>query len=90
MRLFSKTDVNAGLDFESLIDALHEAFASKLLVQAPERQHYRISNGTPPASESALLLMPAWDSQTGEQVFEKSFNKLVMPAVSLYKAMTSC
>ncbi len=56
MRVFSADDVDAGLDFPSLIDELAEAMRGGFV--APHRHHHAIERaGEPQASH---LLMPAW------------------------------
>jgi ornithine cyclodeaminase/alanine dehydrogenase-like protein (mu-crystallin family) len=56
MRHFTAAEVDAALDFPSLIDALAEAFRGGF--HAPERHHHPIER---PGEETATtLLMPAW------------------------------
>lgn len=57
MRIVSAEQVDACLDFPSLIDALADAFAAG--VHAPPRHHHTIANAD--ASDQTLLLMPAWN-----------------------------
>lgn len=65
MKVLSKEDIYGLLNYGALINALHNAFASELGVEAPGRQHYNLSKGLESGDESALLLMPAWDNTSG-------------------------
>jgi ornithine cyclodeaminase/alanine dehydrogenase-like protein (mu-crystallin family) len=56
MRHIAAEDVDAALDFPSLIDALAEAFRGGF--QAPERHHHAIAR--PGEATATTLLMPAW------------------------------
>jgi ornithine cyclodeaminase len=56
MRHFTAADVDAALDFPSLIDALAEGFRGGL--HAPRRHHHEIERAGEPAATA--LLMPAW------------------------------
>jgi ornithine cyclodeaminase/alanine dehydrogenase-like protein (mu-crystallin family) len=56
MRHFTAAEVEAALDFPSLIDALAEAFRGGF--HAPERHHHPI--GRPGEETATTLLMPAW------------------------------
>ena len=56
MRVFSADDVDAALDFPTLIDALAEAMRDGFV--APHRYHHAIERAREP--EAAHLLMPAW------------------------------
>lgn len=60
MQFFGPDELEAVLDFPSLIEALRKAFASG--VTMPQRQHYHIE-ASPPASGGDLLLMPAWQAE---------------------------
>jgi ornithine cyclodeaminase len=53
MRVVSRDEVDHLIDLPSLIDALHEAFATE--GDAPERHHHSLTPGGP-----VHLLMPAW------------------------------
>ena len=55
-RFFSASDIDAALDFPSLVDALAEAFRGGFL--APQRHHHAIARAGEP--EATHLLMPAW------------------------------
>jgi ornithine cyclodeaminase/alanine dehydrogenase-like protein (mu-crystallin family) len=56
MRVFSAEDIDAALDFPSLVDALSEAMRGGFV--APPRHHHEIERASePPATQ---LLMPAW------------------------------
>jgi ornithine cyclodeaminase/alanine dehydrogenase-like protein (mu-crystallin family) len=56
MRVFSAEDIDAALDFPSLIDALSEAMRGGFI--APRRHHHEIERAGEPAATQ--LLMPAW------------------------------
>ena len=56
MRVFSADDVDAALDFASLIDELGEAMRGGFV--APHRHHHAIERAGEP--EATHLLMPAW------------------------------
>jgi ornithine cyclodeaminase len=56
MRHFAAAEVDAALDFPSLIDALAEAFRGGF--HAPERHHHPIER--PGEAAATTLLMPAW------------------------------
>jgi len=56
MRHIAAAEVDAALDFPSLIDALAEAFRGGF--QAPERHHHSIAR--PNEATATTLLMPAW------------------------------
>jgi ornithine cyclodeaminase/alanine dehydrogenase-like protein (mu-crystallin family) len=56
MRHFSAADIDAALDFPSLIDALSESFRGGFA--APQRHHHEIERPGEPAATA--LLMPAW------------------------------
>jgi ornithine cyclodeaminase/alanine dehydrogenase-like protein (mu-crystallin family) len=56
MRVISAAEVDAALDFPSLIEALREAFRSDISV--PVRHHHAIER--PGAATATHLLMPAW------------------------------
>lgn len=56
MRVVPAADIDAILDFPSLIAALGEAFAAD--IETPLRHHHAIAR--PPGSDATLLLMPAW------------------------------
>ena len=55
MRVIDAAAIDAALDFDALVDALAEGFASDLV--APVRHHHGIAR---PDGEATLLLMPAW------------------------------
>ena len=56
MRHFAAAEIDAALDFPSLIDALAEAFRGGF--HAPERHHHPIER--PGEATATTLLMPAW------------------------------
>jgi ornithine cyclodeaminase/alanine dehydrogenase-like protein (mu-crystallin family) len=56
MRFAGAAEIDAALDFPSLIDALAAAFRGDWT--APPRHHHTIAGGTAP--DATLLLMPAW------------------------------
>ncbi len=56
MRHFSAAEIDAALDFPSLIDALAEAFRGGF--HAPARHHHAIER--PGEATATALLMPAW------------------------------
>lgn len=60
MRYLSDSEIENLLDFESLIEALEEAFAANFTV--PLRHHHNFPNPVAEV-ESTLLLMPAWDNR---------------------------
>ena len=62
MRIVSAADVEAALDFESLVERLRQAFRRDVVV--PLRHHHTVA--TPDGVDATLLLMPAW--QTGRHI----------------------
>jgi len=62
MRIIPAADVEAALDYESLIERLRRAFRRD--IQVPTRHHHSLSLGaeTDPA-DGTLLLMPAWSGR---------------------------
>jgi ornithine cyclodeaminase len=62
MRVISAAEVEAALDFESLVERLRQAFRRDIVV--PLRHHHAVA--TPEGDEATLLLMPAW--QTGRHI----------------------
>jgi len=56
MRHFTAAEIDAALDFPSLIDALSESFRGGF--HAPQRHHHEIERAGEPAATA--LLMPAW------------------------------
>jgi ornithine cyclodeaminase len=62
MRIVSAADVEAALDFESLVERLRQAFRRDVAV--PLRHHHTVK--TPDGVDATLLLMPAW--QTGRHI----------------------
>ena len=58
MRILSAADVEAALDWDSLIERLRQAFRRG--AEVPLRHHHEIAN--PGGPEGTLLLMPAWQS----------------------------
>jgi alanine dehydrogenase len=56
MRVLSAADVEAALDWESLVERLRRAFRRG--AEVPVRHHHDIAN--PGGPEGTLLLMPAW------------------------------
>ncbi|GAQ85224.1 ornithine cyclodeaminase [Klebsormidium nitens] len=73
MKVFSKRDIDGLLDYDALINALNEAFASEHGVEAPGRQHYKLPEGLETGGERALLLMPAWDQAWDNPSGNESF-----------------
>ena len=55
MRVVSASEVDAGLDYGCLMDALRDAFGRDTVV--PLRHHHTLATG---GREATLLLMPAW------------------------------
>ncbi|HEY1942154.1 MAG TPA: ornithine cyclodeaminase family protein [Roseiarcus sp.] len=62
MRHFTAADVDAALDFPSLIDTLAEAFRGGF--HAPQRHHHEIDR--PGEPNATALLMPAWTAPGGD------------------------
>ncbi len=62
MRIVSAADVEAALDFASLVERLRQAFRRDIVV--PLRHHHTVE--TPQGVDATLLLMPAW--QTGRHI----------------------
>jgi ornithine cyclodeaminase/alanine dehydrogenase-like protein (mu-crystallin family) len=62
MRILSAADVEAALDWDSLVERLRRAFRRG--AEVPVRHHHDIGN--PGGPEGTLLLMPAW--QAGRQI----------------------
>jgi ornithine cyclodeaminase len=58
MRVISAADVEAALDFESLVERLRQAFRHDIVV--PVRHHHAVA--IPDAEDATLLLMPAWQA----------------------------
>jgi ornithine cyclodeaminase len=58
MRILSAADVEAALDWDSLIERLRQAFRRG--AEVPVRHNHEIAN--PGGPEGTLLLMPAWQS----------------------------
>ena len=58
LRYISAEEIDAMLDFPSLIDALHAAFRAD--IETPLRHHHAIARED---GEAALLLMPAWTKE---------------------------
>jgi ornithine cyclodeaminase len=58
MRILSAADVEAALDWDSLIERLRQAFRRG--AEVPVRHHHEIAN--PGGPDGTLLLMPAWQS----------------------------
>ena len=56
MRLFSSAEIDATLNFSSLIDTLDTAFRSDVVM--PPRTHHDVKR--PGGDEAVLLVMPAW------------------------------
>ncbi len=56
MRIISAEEVEAALDFESLVERLRQAFRRDIVV--PVRHHHTIES--PDVADATLLLMPAW------------------------------
>jgi ornithine cyclodeaminase len=56
MRVFSAEDIDATLDFPSLVDTLSDAMRGGFI--APKRHHHEIERAGEP--EATQLLMPAW------------------------------
>jgi ornithine cyclodeaminase/alanine dehydrogenase-like protein (mu-crystallin family) len=55
MRFVGAAEIDALLDYTSLVNALREAFASEVV--APVRHHHEIAR---PGADAVLILMPAW------------------------------
>ena len=62
MKVYDRKNVASSLQYGILIEALREAFSSK--ITAPERVQYTIKNKN--GSDATLLLMPAW--KMGEHI----------------------
>jgi ornithine cyclodeaminase len=60
MRFVGAAEIDAVLDYPSLVNALREAFASAIV--APVRHHHEIAR---PGADAVLLLMPAWHAAPG-------------------------
>lgn len=58
LRYVSAGEIDAMLDFPSLIEALHQAFRAD--IETPLRHHHAIARED---GEAALLLMPAWTKE---------------------------
>src|SRR5216683_1967474 len=59
MRIIGPSEVNAALDFTSLVEALRQMFRTGC--EAPLRHHHQIKSADGGA-DATLLLMPAWQS----------------------------
>ena len=59
MRIISVGEVEAALDFDSLVERLRQAFRSD--IEAPIRHHHTIETAS--AQDATLLLMPAWQAR---------------------------
>lgn len=57
MKIIAAADLEAVLDYPSLVEALRTAFRGN--ASAPQRQHYSIPA---PNGEATLLVMPAWEA----------------------------
>jgi alanine dehydrogenase len=55
LRVVTAEDIARALSYDSLVEALREAFCADVIV--PVRQHYTIPR---PGEDATLLLMPAW------------------------------
>ena len=62
MRVISAAEVEAALDFGSLVERLRQAFRRDIAV--PPRHHHTVE--TPEGDDATLLLMPAW--QVGRHI----------------------
>ncbi|CAN5377647.1 ornithine cyclodeaminase family protein [soil metagenome] len=60
MRFVGAAEIDALLDYPSLIKALREAFTGSIV--APMRHHHEIAR---PGADAVLLLMPAWHAAPG-------------------------
>ncbi len=58
MRVVAAAEVEAALDYETLVERLRQAFRRDIAV--PARHHHRIA--VPGEADASLLLMPAWES----------------------------
>ena len=58
MRIISGAEVEAALDFESLVERLRQAFRRDIVT--PVRHHHGVATGG--GAEATLLLMPAWQT----------------------------
>lgn len=59
MRIIAAAEVEAALDYPSLVERLREAFRHD--IQVPVRHHHEIE--VPGGSAATLLLMPAWEAE---------------------------
>ena len=57
MRVISAAEIEAALDWDSLIERLRQTFRRG--VEVPVRHHHEIAGG-PGGPDGTLLLMPAW------------------------------
>ena len=71
MRHFAAAEIDAALDFPSLIDALAEAFRGGF--HAPARSHHAIER--PGEAAATMLLMPAWTRLGGARRFPRGKNR---------------
>ena len=69
MKQFTAAEIDAALDFDSLVDALIEAFQGDFV--APERHHHVIER--PGGAKATHLLMPAW-TRVGDYLGVKIVN----------------
>jgi ornithine cyclodeaminase len=62
MRVISAAEVEAALDFDSLVERLRQAFRRDIVV--PLRHHHAVATpeGDPEGGGATLLLMPAWQA----------------------------
>jgi ornithine cyclodeaminase len=65
MRHFAAAEIDAALDFPSLVDALAQAFRGGF--HAPERHHHPIER--PSGATATTLLMPAWTTFGSDEDF---------------------
>jgi len=62
MRIIPAADVEAALDYESLVERLRQAFRRD--IQVPTRHHHSLTLGAPAEpADGTLLLMPAWSGR---------------------------
>ncbi|WP_046864061.1 ornithine cyclodeaminase family protein [Microvirga massiliensis] len=65
MRVITASEIDAALTFESLIEAVKEAFLGDVVV--PARHHHDMEQ--PAGATATLLLMPAWTGATSPEGF---------------------
>ncbi|MCY6382786.1 ornithine cyclodeaminase family protein [Hoeflea prorocentri] len=78
MRIISADEVDRLLDFPALIDALADAFCGG--IEAPVRHHHTITRQQ--GADSTMLLMPAWNDFTQDDVSGNGFMGVKIVTVS--------